>query len=286
MAQISAASVMKLRKMSGQGMMDCKKALAETGGDIDEAMTLLRKKGMATLEKRAGRDTSEGTVICKVSDDGKTAAMATLCCETDFVAKSDDFLAAAELLGKYIDACEADEGADKLNGTEVDGKSFAEVITDTVSKTGEKTELGDYVRYASNGSGVIGTYVHFNNKIGAMVDIETDKQSTCDSLKQAAIDIAMHISATKPLALNPDAIDAKVIENERQIAAEQMKGKPENIIEKIVDGKMNKFFAENCLVSQPFVKDDKKTVQQALEDAAKACGAKATIKRFVRFEIG
>jgi len=288
MADISAAMVMKLRKMSGQGMMDCKKALQETDGDIEKAMDLLRKKGLATLAKRAGRDTSEGLVVCKSSDDGKTAAMATLCCETDFVAKSDDFVATAKTLADFALACPADEGAESVLETSVDGRTFNDLLTEIVSKTGEKTQVGDYTKYKLDGPGLISTYIHFNEKVGTMLQIDTSNEETAagDAVKQAASDIAMHITATKPLALNKDQIDPETIEREKAIFNEQVKGKPANIIDKIVEGKMNKFYAENCLLQQPFVKDDSKSVEQVLDEAAKQAGGEAKIKRFVRFEVG
>lgn len=288
MAEISAAMVMELRKMSGQGMMDCKKALQEANGDVEQAMDILRKKGLATLAKRAGRDTSEGLVVCKRSKDGRTAVMVTLCCETDFVAKSDDFVATTKTLADYALACPADEGVDNLLQTSVDGKTFNDILTETVSKTGEKTQVGDYAKYTLDGPGLIATYIHFNEKVGTMVQVETGDEATAtkEPLKQAAADIAMHATATKPIALHKDQIDPKIIEREKAIYAEQVKGKPANIIDKIVEGKMQKFYVENCLLLQPFVKDDSKTVEQILAEAAKQAGGEAKMKRFVRFEVG
>ena len=288
MAEISAAVVMKLRKMSGQGMMDCKNALTESGGDIEKAMDTLRKKGLATLSKRAERETSEGLVVSKITDDGKTAVMASLCSETDFVAKSDDFIAAAQSLTNYALACSADEGVDNILQTSINDKTFNDVLTETVSKLGEKIKLGDFAKYTLTSSGLISVYIHFNKKVGTMVQINTDKDETAkaDSLKQAAADIAMHITATKPLALDKSEIDAKTIGREKAIFAEQIKNKPAEILEKIVDGKMKKFFAENCLLEQPFVKDDSQTVAEVLTQAAKTAGGTAEIKRFARFELG
>lgn len=288
MAEISAAMVMKLRKMSGQGMMDCKKALQDTDGDVDKAMDLLRKKGLATLAKRAGRDTSEGLVVSKISPDGKTTVLATLCCETDFVAKSDDFVATAKILGDIALACPADEGIDNVLETSADGKKFSDILTELVSKTGEKTQVGDYAKYQLDGPGLISTYIHFNEKVGTMVRIETSDEATAagEVLKQTASDIAMHITATKPLALDKDQIDPETIEREKAIFTEQVKNKPANIIDKIVEGKMKKFYAENCLLQQPFVKDDSKSVEQVLADAAKQAGGEVKIKRFARFEVG
>ncbi len=288
MAEISAASVMKLRKMSGQGMMDCKKALTETDGDVDKALELLRKKGAATLAKRSERETSNGRVVCKTSADGKGTVLASLCCETDFVAKNDDFIAAADLLCVYGFACTADEGADAVSQTVVEGKAFNDVVTETVSKTGEKTEVGDYARFTLAGAGLVSTYIHFNGKVGAMLQIETSDDSVAgaEALQTAANDVAMHITAVKPLALDKSGIDAEEVEKERAIYAEQVKDKPAQIIDKIVDGKMGKYFAENCLLQQPFVKDDSRTVEQVVAEAGKQAGGEAKITRFVRFEVG
>lgn len=288
MAEISAATVMKLRKMSGQGMMDCKKALQEADGDIDEAMGILRKKGLATLAKRGERETSEGVVVSKVSKDGRCAVLASLCCETDFVAKSEDFLRAAETMADYGFASSATEGADGICGTAVEGRKFSEVLTELVSKTGEKTEVGDFAKFELDGPGLIGTYLHFNGKVGAMVEIETSEESAAcsEAMKRAAADIAMHITATKPLELDRESIDSEMIEREKGIFAEQVKNKPANIIERIIEGKMKKFYSENCLLEQPFVKDDSKSVGGFLAEAAKEAGGQAKIKRFVRFEVG
>ena len=288
MTEIPASMVMKLRKMSGQGMMDCKRALQEANGDIEQAMGILRKKGLATLTKRAERETSEGTVVCKTSEGGKAATMATLCCETDFVTKSDDFVAAVKALADFALACPADEGADNILDATVDGKKFRDILTEAVSKTGEKIQVGNYTKYKLDGPGLISTYIHFNEKVGTMVEIETSDETTAaaDVLKQTASDIAMHITATKPLSLDKDGIDPETVKQEKAIFAEQVKNKPANIIERIVEGKIRKFFIENCLLEQPFVKDDSKSVAQVLTEAAEQAGGEAKIKRFVRFEVG
>jgi elongation factor Ts len=292
MAEISPALVVKLRKMSGQGMMDCKKALEESGGNVEEAMTVLRKKGLATLAKRADREMKEGVVVCC---EGKTpasrwASLATLCCETDFAAKSDAFSEMADYIKNYIKECKEQSKPENLINTVINGKKYSEVITDTVSKTGEKMEVCDYEKYVlpTSQPGLISTYVHFNGKIGVMVEFETNTQAVADNdqFKLIAKDIAMHIAAINPIALDSSGITAETIERERAIVAEQVKNKPANIIEKIVDGKMKKFFADNCLLDQGFVKDEKVPVQKVLADAAKTAGGTAKIKRFVRFAIG
>jgi elongation factor Ts len=287
MAGISPAIVVKLRKLSGQGMMDCKRALEETDGNVEEAMTVLRKKGLATLAKRADRETTEGIVICVTDAGGKEAAMATLCCETDFVAKSDAFIDASNAMKEYLPACKATEGIENLLNTEKNGKKYSSVITECVSKTGEKMEVGDYAKLRLKGTGLIASYVHFNGKIGVIVELETSSGAVSDNgqFKNTAKDIAMHIAAVNPLSLDKSGISAEMIEREKSIAAEQVKNKPANIVEKIVEGKMKKFFADNCLLEQGFVKDEKVAVQKVLADAAKAAGGEAKIKTFVRFAI-
>ncbi|MBN1391472.1 MAG: elongation factor Ts [Sedimentisphaerales bacterium] len=290
MAEISASMVVKLRKMSGQGMMDCKKALEESNGDFEQAIDILRKKGLATLAKRSERETTEGLVVIT---DGtiagrKWVSIATLCCETDFVARSDPFRELVDYLVNYIKSCKSDSGPENILETSVNGKKYNDIVTEAVSKTGEKLQVCDYERYVLNGPGVIGNYLHFNGKVGSIVEIETNNDATAQNelMQRVAADIAMHITATKPLSLDKSGISAETIEREKAIFAEQIKNKPANIIDKIVEGKMKKFFAENCLVEQQFVKDDSKTVAQVLDEAAKQSGGSAKIKRYVRFEVG
>jgi elongation factor Ts len=251
-------------------------------------MEILRKKGLATLAKRAERETSNGLVVSKIVDCGKTGVLVTLCCETDFVAKGDAFVAAANTLADYALVCASDEGADKLLQTQVGGKPFSDILTQIVSQTGEKTQVGDYARFKLTGPGLIAAYVHFNGKVGTMLQIDTsdDKVAKAEPVLRAAADIAMHITASKPLALDKSGIDPAMIEREKAIYAEQVLNKPKNIVDRIVEGKMKKFYAENCLLEQPFVKDDSKTVEQVMVEAGTSGGGKASIKRFVRFEVG
>ncbi len=288
MAEISASQVMKLRKISGQGMMDCKKALEQARGDLDTAMDILRKKGLATLSKRAQRQTSEGIVVGRTSPDGRMATLATLCCETDFVARSEDFVAAAETLGYYALACEENQGAENVLKTSIDNKKFNDYLTEVVSKTGEKIQVGDFAKYQIDGPGLITLYIHFNKKVGTMVEIQTsdENMASSDQLKQAASDIAMHITATNPLALDKGGISAKTIKHEKAISAEQFKDKPANVVDKIVEGRIKKFYSENCLLQQPFVKDDSRTVADVLSQVGKQGADWAKIIRFARFGVG
>jgi elongation factor Ts len=288
MAEISSATVVKLRKMSGQGMMDCKKALEEANGDMDKAIEILRKKGLATLARRAERETSEGAVVSWQSEDGKSAALATLCCETDFVAKSDDFVAMIESVREYMAAAGTPEGPQSILQTIVGGRDFQQILTEAVSKTGEKMQVGDFVRFRIEGAGLLGIYIHCNSKVGSMVQIDASDEKVASSaaLKQAASDIAMHITASKPLALDAQSLDPQVVEKEKAIYAAQVQNKPPEIVNRIVEGKMKKFYSDYCLLQQPFVKDDTKTVEQVLNEAAKQGGGKASVRRFVRFEVG
>ena len=286
MAEIPALTVVKLRKMSGQGMMDCKKALEEAEGDVEKAMGLLRKKGLATLAKRTERETTEGAVVSKAGPGRKEVAMASLCCETDFAANSDAFISAAESLADCTLVCPAEQGVGNLLETIVNGKKYNDILTEAVSKTGEKMQVEDYIRYKLDGPGVIGVYIHFNKKVGTMVHIATGSDGEAAAMQQTAVDIAMHITAAKPMALDKDGVNPEVIEKEKEIAAAQIKNKPADIVAKIVEGKMKKFFADNCLLEQQFVKDDSKTIRQFLSEAAKQAGGTANIKRFARFEVG
>lgn len=286
MAEIEASQVVKLRQVTGQGMMDCKKALAESGGNMDKAVEILRKKGLATLAKRAERETKEGLVL--LVEGANWASLTTLCCETDFVARSDPFRELVDALIDGIKVNKPDSGTANILEIPVKGKKYGDIITEGVSKTGEKLQVCDYERYVLSGPGRIGAYIHFNGKVGTMVEIGTDTDATANAepIKRIASDIAMHITATKPLALDEKGISAETVEQEKSIAAAQIKGKPANIVDKIVEGKMKKFFAENCLLLQPFVKDNTKTVSQVLAEAAKQANGQACIKRFVRFEVG
>ncbi|OHB62628.1 MAG: translation elongation factor Ts [Planctomycetes bacterium RBG_13_60_9] len=288
MAGISASTVVKLRKMSGQGMGDCKKALEEANGDMDKAMEILRKKGLATLAKRAERETTEGAVVGWQSEDGKVAALATLCCETDFVAKGDDFQTLARDIRDYVASSKADQGPENVLQTILAGRTFQEVLTELVSKTGEKVQVGDYVKFRIEGTGVIGTYIHFNKRVGSMVQIDTSDAKVADSpaIKQAASDLAMHITASKPLALDIASLDPQVVEREKAIYAAQVQNKPPQVVARIVEGKLKKFYSDYCLLEQPFVKDDTKTVQQVLAEAAQQAGGQANIRQFARFAVG
>ncbi len=290
MAAISAALVKELRQKTGQSMMDCKRCLVETEGDVEKSIELLRKKGMAVMEKRGERDTNEGCIVSKISDDGKKAIVVSLCCETDFTSKNDNFKIVVQAMADGLfnaDTIPAD--TDALGALPAaDGKTIAESINAIISQTGEKTTLGQFARYELDGPGLLFCYVHFNGKIATLlqIDAENEQAASSEAIKSLASDLAMHITAVNPDALSRDDVDPALIAKEREIAMEQVKGKPENIIEKIVDGKIDKWLGQIAFLEQPFVKDDKKSITQLVDEVGKEAGGKLTVKRFIRMQIG
>ncbi len=290
MATISAAMVKTLRERTGQAMMDCKRALVETNGDMEKAVDLLRKKGKAVLDKRSGKETSEGRVVGKVSDNGKKSVLAALCCETDFTANNEAFQQAVQAIADALMAADTTPASQEevMNLKTADGRTVSEVINDLVSQTGEKITLGEFARYELEGSGLLHCYVHFNNKIATMLQIDSDKDETAaaDVTKTLAADLAMHVTAINPVALNKEQVDPELVAREREVAASQVAGKPENLVEKIVDGKINKWFQQIVFLEQPFVKDDSQKVKDVVAQAAKQAGGSLEVKRFVRIQIG
>jgi elongation factor Ts len=290
MAAIAATVVKQLRDITGQSMMDCKNALTETGGDVEKAIELLRKKGMAVLEKRGGKDTKEGRVVGKIADNGKVAVITSLCCETDFTSKNENFQKAAQTLAQSLltaNSIPADTDA-LAKVTIPGGKAVGDLINDMVSQTGEKVTLGDFARFDLKGPGLLFCYVHFNGKVGTLlqIDAENEKAGSSQEIKTLASDLAMHITAINPEAVSRDEVDPELVAKERAIAVEQVKGKPANIVDKIVEGKLNKWYQQIILLEQPFVKDDSKTVRQLADELGKTAGGKLTVKRFTRLQIG
>jgi elongation factor Ts len=261
MAEITASMVKELRERTDAPMMDCKKALTEAAGDMQKAEEILRVRFGNKAAKSAGRVAAEGVVAIKISADGKTAAMVEVNCETDFVAKNDDFLALSSALAQMvIDNSPADVAA--LSALPFGGKTVEETRTELVGKMGENMSIRRFVRL--NGQGKFANYIH-GNKIGVLVDISGDEA--------IAKDIAMHIAASKPKSLDTSGVSQDLIDTERRVAIEKAKeaGKPEAMLEKIAEGTVQKFLKEVTLLSQPFVKDDKQTVEQVLKSKASQC---------------
>ncbi len=283
MAAISAQMVKELRDKTGAGMMDCKKALQENDANVEKALDWLRQKGIAKAAKKVGRATSEGLVTMASSADGKTVAMTALCCETDFVARGEQFQSFAASISQLV-----------LEKNPADTTALEALLGDTlqsqIATVGENMTLGDFARFEAAGNNAIGVYIHANSKIGVLVELACNKaeSATCDAVKELGKNIAMQIAATTPLAVGPDALDQSVVEREREIYRQKAleEGKPENILEKIVEGAVKKFYKESCLVEQPYIRDDKKTIADVLNDAGKQAGDSISIVRFARINLG
>lgn len=273
MTQITAAEVNKLRKATGAGMMDCKKALQEAEGDFEKAVEVIRKKGQAVANKRADREASEGVVLAKVNPAGTFGAMIVLNCETDFVAKNEDFIAFAQkILDKTLDTAPADLEA--LKGVSLDGKSIADLIIEQVGIIGEKIDLAYYDKIEA---GKVISYIHPGNKLATLVGFNKRTE------EQVAKDVAMQVAAMAPIAVDKEGVSEEVIAKEKEIGREQAlrEGKPENIVDRIAEGKLGKFFKENTLLNQDFTKDSKKTVRQYLQEADKDL----TVTTFLRYTL-
>ena len=260
---ITAQEVNKLRQMTGAGMMDCKKALTEADGDFDKAVEILRKKGQKISASRSDRETSEGVVFVKSGDKQQEAMLISLNCETDFVAKNDDFLQVGEdILSVAFEQRPA--STDELKQLKVGELTVEEKLSELIGKIGEKIEIGAYEVVSGE---LVVSYIHANKKLGVLVALaNTDGQG-----EEAGKDVAMQIAAMNPAALDEDRVDQETIDRELRIGREQAEaeGKPENILDKIAQGRLKKFFKENTLVNQAFVKDNSMTVSQYLDSVNK-----------------
>jgi elongation factor Ts len=277
MSVITAQDVNKLRQMTGAGMMDCKKALSEAEGDFEKAIEILRKKGQKVSASRSDRDAKEGSVFVKVSDDKKEAVLIALNCETDFVAKNEEF----QNLGKLIaDAAFSNKPASKeaLLALPAGNISINDKIVELVGKIGEKIEVSEFIHM--KGEAVV-PYIHAGSKLGVLVSL---KGVNGKDVTDAGKDVGMQIAAMNPVAVDEKSVDRTLIEKELEIAKAQIlaEGKPENMVEKIAQGKLQKFFKESTLLHQIFVKDNSKTVAQYLDSVTKGL----TVAEFKRVSIG
>ena len=271
---ITAADVSKLRKMTGAGMMDCKKALTEAEGDFDKAVEIIRKKGQAVASKRADRDATEGVVLANVSDNAKSGALVVLNCETDFVAKNESFV---DLTNSILDVAlkNLPENLDALKGLELNGSKISDLVVEQVGVIGEKIELSFYGKISAE---FVVAYIHPGNKLAALVGFN---KSGFDV--QVAKDVAMQVAAMNPVAVSRDSVPADVKEKELEIGKEMARneGKPEQMLDKIAQGRLNKFFKENVLLEQSFVKDNKVTIDKYLKGVDKDL----TVTEFIRFSL-
>ena len=271
--------VMELRKKTGAGVADCKKALTETNGDMEKAVDFLREKGIATAAKKASRIAAEGIVLAKVS--GNTGALVEVNCETDFVAKGDQYIAFVEGVAEYvlandvkdIDQLIADKNEETVNAT---------------AKIGEKIAIRRFAKYTAD-NGIVESYIHMGGKVGVLLELDG---CTCDGAKELAHDVALQIAAAKPLYLTEAEVPAEVVEHEKEILLAQIKNdeklanKPEMVINKMIEGKIKKYYDENCLLCQAFVKDPAVKIADLVKAAGASMGKELSIKRFTRFEMG
>ena len=254
MTKITAADVNKLRKMTGAGMMDCKNALVEADGDFEKAIEILRKKGQKVAAKRADRDSSEGAAIALVNDNKTSGVIISLNCETDFVAKNDSFVSLAKELASIALEQDSKEG---LMTAKIGDLTVQEKLIEQTGVIGEKIEIGAFEKLAAP---FVGSYIHAGNKIATLVGLS----ASVDGAAIAAKDVAMQVAAMNPVALNEGAVDQSIIEKEIEIAKEQLRkeGKPEAMLDNIAQGKLKRFFKDNTLVNQAFIKDNKQSVDQ------------------------
>jgi elongation factor Ts len=284
--EITADLVKQLRDQTNCGFMDCKKALQETQGDLEAAVTYLRQKGIAVASKRAERATSEGAVWSYVGPEAKTGVLVEVNCESDFVAKTEAFLAFGEALAAQI-AQTAPPDLDALLAQPWqarDGLTVQDYLNELIGQLGENIRLRRFARFADGGP--VAAYIHFGGKIGVLLELHASSNAT--ELQTLAKDLAMQVAATNPLAVAPEQVDPEVVAQEKAIYEAQAKesGKPEKIIERMVSGRLEKFFKEVCLVEQPFVKNPDVTVAQLLKDAAASSRGPVQVTRFVRYQIG
>ena len=254
MTKITAADVNKLRKMTGAGMMDCKNALVEADGDFEKAIEILRKKGQKVAAKRADRDSSEGAAIALVNDNKTSGVIISLNCETDFVAKNDSFVSLAKELASIALEQDSKEG---LMTAKIGDLTVQEKLIEQTGVIGEKIEIGAFEKLDAP---FVGSYIHAGNKIATLVGLS----ASVDGAAIAAKDVAMQVAAMNPVALNEGAVDQSIIEKEIEIAKEQLRkeGKPEAMLDNIAQGKLKRFFKDNTLVNQAFIKDNKQSVDQ------------------------
>jgi len=276
MSEISAANVGKLREMTGAGLMDCKKALTETNGNLEAAVDLLRKKGVGTAAKKAAREAKEGVIARYIQPDSKIGVLVEVNCETDFVARNETFKAFCDDVARKL------AGGATIESLEADRVA-------AVAKTGENILLPRFVKYEVSGNGIVAAYIHTGAKVGVLVEVGAGKDATVqnEEFKQLVRDITLQIAAGSPHNVHRDEVHPDILNKEKEIAAEQVKGKPPQAIAKIVEGKLEKFYQTHCLVDQGFVKRNSEvSVKEHIGGIAKQLGDEITIRRFVRFQVG
>jgi elongation factor Ts len=291
MAEITVELIKTLRDKTNAGMMDCKSALKEADGDLEAAETILRKKGIADADKKADRAAKEGVCAARILDGGKTGILVEVNCETDFVAKNENFRTFVDEILDHITASASVKTLPELLAQPYSAdtsETLETFIKAKVGQLGENMGLGRFAKYEISGEGLVGSYIHMAGRVGVLAEITCGKVETASSQAVAdfAKDLCMHIAAAHPICVRRDEVPTEKVEAERDIFREQMKGKPAEIIEKIIDGKLGKFYSINCLLDQPFIKDGDKTIQALLDELSKASGDTVTVTRFSRYAVG
>jgi len=289
---ITAEQVAKLRERTGAGMMDCKKALTENSGDFDKAIEYLRKKGMASASKKAGRTAKEGTVYSLIDTAKQVAVLVEVNCETDFVAKTENFQKFVNQIATHI-AAASPESPQTLLTQKYSGdasKTVDEFIRETIAILGENIMVRRFARYPMKSGVAVHSYIHAGGKVGVLVETSISNPAKANDATMTGLlrDLTMHVAAASPLYLKSDEVPADTIAKEKEIALAQLQGqnKPADVLEKIASGKINKYFEEVCLLKQKFIKDDKKTVEALVAETGKAMGETIAITRFARFLLG
>jgi elongation factor Ts len=276
MAEFTAADVGKLRELTGAGLMDCKKALTEAGGNLEAAVDLLRKKGTVSAAKKASRETKEGAIVQYVQPGAKVGVLVEITCETDFVARNETFRAFSDEISRKL-----------ANNATIESLEAERVAA--VARIGENIQIPRFCRYEVQGNGMVAAYIHTGAKVGVLVEVGATKEASVASedFKQLMRDITLQIAAGNPTAISRDQIAPEIVAKEREIAAEQVKNKPPQAIAKIVEGKLDKFFQGVCLLEQGFVKRNSEvSVKEHIGGIAKQLGDDIVIRRFVRFQVG
>ena len=278
MAEISASLVKELREETGVGMMECKRALVEANGDKAAAIKFLRESGMAIAAKKASRTAKQGIIVAEISPDAQSGLMIEVNCETDFVSKNDQFKGFVAEMAQAARGI-ADNTLAEVAKTRVDAE---------IAEIGENIIARRNLSYQVQGTGAIAAYVHLGGKLGVMVEVGCKNAASIQNpaVKGMLADLTLHITAVNPACITRDQVPAETVQAEKDIYAKQVEGKPANIIEKIVVGKLEKFYGQICLIEQPFVKDQEKTVGALLAETGKAVGDEFTIRRFVRWQLG
>lgn len=287
--QITAAMVKALREQTGAGMMDVKSALTEANGNMEEATILLRKKGLAAAGKKAGRVTAEGAVTSFVGDN--VGVLVEVNCETDFVGRNENFRRFADDVASVISRSRADS-VDALNKEpwpgDGEGQAVLQRTQGMVATIKENITIRRFVRYEAAANAVLSSYIHAGGRIGVLVELVATSGEKSGRMNEIAKDVAMHVAAAEPRFIRRDEVTQKDLDTEREIArdAAAKSGKPENIVEKMVTGKMEKFYAEACLLEQPYIRNDKQTVNEYLASSGKESGCAYTVTRFTRYKLG